>query len=50
VIGTLAAADPNGADVSQVVAEAYREAQGGRIDQDTKTPFGLVNAGGVRVP
>ena len=39
-----------GADVSQVVAEAYREAYGGSVAAFTKAHFGLVNAGGVRVP
>jgi len=39
-----------GADISQIVAEAYREAYGGGVTQFPKAHFGLTNAGGVRVP
>ena len=39
-----------GADISQIVAEAYREAYGGGVAQFPKAHFGLTNAGGVRVP
>ena len=39
-----------GADISQVVAEAFRQAYGGGIAQFPSAHFGLVNAGGVRVP
>lgn len=39
-----------GSDMSQVVAEAYRQAYGGTVAQFPKAHFGLTNAGGVRVP